>query len=86
MKKPISLLATEALVVAVAFGLALFVLDFVFQPIKYFGKILGLIILGGITGAVLHLLFEVTRVNVWYSAKYCNALSQDELAQATNFF
>ena len=86
MKKSFGLLATEALVVAISFGLAVYLLDLLLNPTKYFGRTLGLIVLGGVTGALLHLLFEVTRVNVWYSAKYCNALTQDELSQALGFF
>jgi hypothetical protein len=86
MKKSFGLLAVEALVVAVSFGVALYLLDLLLNPTKYFGRALGMIVLGGVTGALLHLLFEVTRVNVWYSAKYCNALTPEEVAQASQFF
>lgn len=80
LKKSFSLLAIEALVVAVTFGLTVVILKYII------GDLLGIFILAAIAGALLHLIFEVSRVNVWYSAKYCNMLSPAEMADAGVLF
>lgn len=74
LKKPINLLIIEAVVVAVAFGLGILLIDYLFKPLENYGRTKGLLILGGVTGALLHLLFEITGVNEWYSVKYCRMI------------